>query len=101
MPNTSKHGSLGYVGEVDFAEFKSTTEFHLSEITLTQYERQAMFKIPDASGDPLPKCTRNPVEICGTMIVVMDARNVTEPIDVCSTLPFVAKGEPDADRYLS
>jgi len=54
----------------------------MSEITLTEHERQAMFRIPPASPDPLPRCTRNPVEICGAMIVIMDAERPTVPIDV-------------------
>ena len=32
-------------------------------ITLTTYERQAMFAVPPASNDPLPKVTRRPVAI--------------------------------------
>lgn len=61
-----------------------------SEITMTRYEREAMFKILPADNDPLPPCTRNPVIIEGKSVTIFDADRHTVPVKVVS-LPTVEK----------
>lgn len=61
-----------------------------SEITLTRSEQAEMFKIPPASNDPLPACTRNPVIIEGKTVTILEAERPTVPVKI-ETLPTVSK----------
>jgi len=58
-------------------------------ITLSNHERQAMFRIPAASNDPLPEIKRAPVELDGDTVLVFDETG-TECIG-CEHLPVVEK----------
>ena len=58
-------------------------------ITLTNYERQALFAIPAASNDPLPEIKRAPVELDGDTVLVFNQTG-TECIG-CEHLPVVEK----------
>lgn len=49
-----------------------------------------MFKIPPASNDPLPACTRNPVIIEGKTVTILEAERPTVPVKI-ETLPTVSK----------
>jgi hypothetical protein len=62
----------------------------LSEITLTRYEKAAMFKVPPPSNDPLPACTRHPVIIEGDTVTLVEPNRPTVAVKV-ESIPKVDK----------
>jgi hypothetical protein len=66
-------------------------------VTLTQYERDAMFRIPDVDSSPLPAVTRHPVEIDGEVISILDASRPS----VCIGIAFVPQQSDFGSAELS